>query len=849
MTPTEHVALSVVVPVFNGELFIARTVRELISTLARLPYSTELIVVDDGSSDATAGAVRLEISGAPIPVFLLRLDKNRGKGAAVTAGMHSARGTHRVFIDADLAYPPEAIADISAALEGGADIAIASRAHPDSRLLLNPSFFAYYFLRHFAGRAFNAVTRLLLLPGIADSQAGLKGFRAAAAERLFSGWLPRGFSFDLALLFRAQRLGLRLQQVPVFLRALDEPSSVRFLRDTVRMLRDLLLIRTRLVGDRFERLSRVAGRRWLQFASQARLRLRAPAAVPALVVGLASGLILLCVAKLGLRSALLPPAFWLAAIACLLLLAWRSDLANPTRRPRLFRIRGERLCFLAVLGLAAALRFVSLGNLPPMEHGDSAECGLQGLAILRGAAPDLFSFSDWYLTPYLSYVPYAGSFALFGVSMWSLRLPSAILGTAAVVPLYFLTRRWFGIRAAIFVSLLFATSHAAIHFSRIGLWNVQILFYEMCVFALVVAGLRQRSALRASAAGVISGVALYGYTAGRLIPVIVFAFLAFELARDSSRVRRIALAYAAGICVAIVPLLLDYYQNSDALLGDRTASVWVLAEANRHHVLATLGTNDSLRVLWAQITRSFQGFYSLGDSSSQYGTDQPLLSLPTALFALAGLGITVWRWREARCRFLLLWLGLGILLGSILVLDPPSYTRLLVLFPVPYLLTAVFLLAAVRRLRPLRPLRHAEVAAVFFLVALQSGAFNLVGYYRFNRDMGKVTREWDVLRVFDRIGDDYDYYLYTGPFLLADAPVFRLFSSGTRAVSAFTGTDLPELLTRDSVFVLTPEFRRVGVEISERFPGAEREVFDEAGVRQVIVYRCSRANGCRRGTS
>ena len=86
---------------------------------------------------------------------------------------------------------------------------------------------------------------------------------------------------------------------------------------------------------------------------------------------------------------------------------------------------------------------------------------------------------------------------------------------------------------------------------------------------------------------------------------------------------------------------------------------------------------------------------------------------------------------------------------------------------------------------------------------------------------------------------------------LIDDATFGLFTfrEATRAVSAFTETDLPERLPRDSAFVLTPEFRRMGVKISERFPGAEREVMEKEGVRQVIVYRCSEDNGCRRGRS
>lgn len=848
MTPTEPIALSVVVPVFNGAVFIADSVRALLAHLDRLPRPAELIVVDDGSTDATAAQVQQALAGAPIPAFLVSRERNQGKGAAIAAGMQSARGAHRIFVDADLAYPPEAIDAIDAAL-ARAEIAIACRSHPESRLLLNPTFFTYAFFRHLVGRVFNLVIRLFLLRGIRDSQAGLKGFTAEAAERLFSGWLPGGFSFDLALLFRARRLHLSIAQVPVLYRALDEPTTVRFLRDTARMLRDLATIRIRLVGDRFERWGAVAGRRWALFGRSAGEILHAPAAAPTLWLLVGVGLIVLAVGRIGVASFTVPVAGWVLAIGAYLAVAWRADLSHEPGPPRFFRAPNERVWFLAILLLTAAARFLWLGERPTMEHGDSAECGLQGLALLEGRARDVFSFSPWYQTPYLSFVPYALSFLLFDVSVWSLRLPSAITGTLAVVPLYFLARRWFGIRAALFAGAMYAVSHAAVHFSRIGLWNIQVLFYELLAFAALLSGVRRRRALPTALAGVVTGLALYSYTGGRLIPVIAFLFLATEAWRNWQAAARSALFYSAGIAVTVVPLLLNYYEDPAVLGADRTSSVWVFAAANEHHVESTLGTTAPAGVLLEQVKRTLLGFVALGDTSTQYGTTQPLLSPATALLVLGGVLVALMHWRQARFRFLLLWLFVGLLLGSVLVLDPPSYTRLVMLFPVPYLFAAAFLSILTQRWRRRWPVGAPEAVALLVLVVAQSAAFNAAGYRRFNHDMSVMPREWDVLRVFHRLGDDYDYYLYTGPFMLADAPVFRLFASGTRAVSGFTESDLPARLPRDAVFILTPEFRRVGVEISERYPGAEREVAEKEGIRQVIVYRCTEENGCRRGRS
>src|SRR5207253_8470269 len=130
-------------------------------------------------------------------VRLVRNDANRGKGFSVARGMGVARGAYRVFTDADLAYPLAEIAKIVRDLETGSDVAIACRVLPESRYLMSPSFFHYLYTRHVMSRLFNRVVRLALLPGILDSQAGLKAFSARAAGLIFPRLTVAGFGFDV----------------------------------------------------------------------------------------------------------------------------------------------------------------------------------------------------------------------------------------------------------------------------------------------------------------------------------------------------------------------------------------------------------------------------------------------------------------------------------------------------------------------------------------------------------------------------------------------------------------------------------------------------------------------------
>lgn len=201
--------LSVVVPAFDEEHRIAPTLLATVLWLRDRAVPFELIVVDDGSRDDTARVVR-ELAEAHGEIVLHRLPENRGKGAAVRAGMLRARGAWALFEDADGATPIVELDRLLVAAADGADVVIGSRAlaAPDVVVERRAG-------RHLAGRLFAWLVNRLAVGGVADTQCGFKLFRAQAARSVFSQQRLDRFGFDVEVLFLARRLGLRVAEVAV----------------------------------------------------------------------------------------------------------------------------------------------------------------------------------------------------------------------------------------------------------------------------------------------------------------------------------------------------------------------------------------------------------------------------------------------------------------------------------------------------------------------------------------------------------------------------------------------------------------------------------------------------------
>jgi glycosyltransferase involved in cell wall biosynthesis len=232
-------AFSVVIPCFNEAARIGDTIRATLDYLLQTSPGSELIVVNDGSTDATSTITRETLAGAKIETRLLENFPNRGKGAAVRKGLLAAQKPIGLFFDADLSTPleetPKVIEPIA---NNDVDLAFGSRA-------LDRSLIGHRqpWQRETAGRIFNLLARVTTGLPFWDTQCGFKAFRLDVCRPILEIVRIDGFAFDVELLLLAHRAGLRLREIPVRWNH-SEGSKVRFVRDSLRMLREIIALRT-----------------------------------------------------------------------------------------------------------------------------------------------------------------------------------------------------------------------------------------------------------------------------------------------------------------------------------------------------------------------------------------------------------------------------------------------------------------------------------------------------------------------------------------------------------------------------------------------------------------------------
>lgn len=242
---SSHFELSIIVPSFNEELRLPASLDHIAEYVAASRRSTEVLVVDDGSTDRTA-EVAAAYADRIANLRVLKNGENRGKGYSVRHGMLEAKGEVVLFTDADLSAPIEEADKLLAAMEQY-DVAIGSRAMDRSLIKVHESAF-----REFAGIVFNRIVRTVLWLPFVDTQCGFKAFRRERCRILFEQQRIERFGFDPELLFLARHHGLKAVEIPV--RWSHSPATkINMMRDSILMFVDVFTIRWNAMVGRYPR--------------------------------------------------------------------------------------------------------------------------------------------------------------------------------------------------------------------------------------------------------------------------------------------------------------------------------------------------------------------------------------------------------------------------------------------------------------------------------------------------------------------------------------------------------------------------------------------------------------------
>jgi dolichyl-phosphate beta-glucosyltransferase len=235
--------LSIIIPAHNEEFRLPLALKQVASFLADQPYSSEVIVVENGSQDRTL-QVGQKFAGQSPNYKIIHLEE-KGKGIAIREGIFAAKGEFRFIADADFSMPVEEINHFLPPV-CNSDITIASREASGSRRYNEPAF------RHLIGRVFNLMIRLLVIQNLGDTQCGFKCFRAEAALDIFRYQHLKGWSFDVEVLKIAQLHGWSISEVPITWQYFPG-SKVSILRDSIRMFADLIMIRRNVILGKYDR--------------------------------------------------------------------------------------------------------------------------------------------------------------------------------------------------------------------------------------------------------------------------------------------------------------------------------------------------------------------------------------------------------------------------------------------------------------------------------------------------------------------------------------------------------------------------------------------------------------------
>ena len=503
----------------------------------------------------------------------------------------------------------------------------------------------------------------------------------------------------------------------------------------------------------------------------------------------------------------------------------------------------------AILGIAAFLRFYRLGDIPDFFHGDIASWGLEARAFLEGRNTALFTtgWSDW---PMLTFWTAAQTMRVFGDTMVGLSASAALAGVLSILGTYLLAQELFDRRVGLLAAALLTISYTHIHFSRIA-GSISPLAFSTFTFFFLVRGLRRGGSVSFVLAGICLGLGLQDYGPARMMLVVLAAVLPwlYLWQRDVWRRSVGGLGWMAlGFFVAFGPMLAFALKSPEQMMG-RGNVVTLLNPSVAEHLKDKYQVSTMQAVVAENLKRSLLMFSAYGDSSTHFSLQRPMVDPFTAALLVMGFGIALRRLKEARSMLLLAWLLGTMVLGSVILNDPPFWPHLTVLLPAVAILAAMALdrlwQAAIDALGDLGD-RLATILIVGALIYV--GLQNVLLYYDHVRH--NATPIVSVARFIDRTDPRIELLLVTDPFSLREREIeFMAKGHPVREMDEQAFVDSAEILPASAIYIVTPNHQPVLDALRARYPDAPVEsILGEHGEPHFYAVRVGVPNAENDGT-
>lgn len=449
---------------------------------------------------------------------------------------------------------------------------------------------------------------------------------------------------------------------------------------------------------------------------------------------------------------------------------------------------------LALLTIFAfILRTIDLADLPKVFHGDEGEIGVLARYALTGSQPLPPFGTSWLHMPNITFYSRAISLFIFGDSVFGLRIISAILGSASIPLVYFIGKRSWGILSGFLAAWLIAVSHFHIHYSRIGLNNIESSFF-MILFLFSINALwknetknqlfeknniadgnpsyKNEHFLLYISIGFIVGFSQYYYIGSKLIPIMAVIYFVFLLVIRKTQLTKVFISLLTAIII-FAPQAAYSFRQPETLLG-RFDGVSIFSDQNVKH---TLGVDaylprDLTKLIKHQIENNFDFFITSGDTSAFYFPDVPAFDTLTKLFFWIGLGIAAMRMKRFPEFQMVTLFFVGLFFAGFMTNDSPNGPRLLILIPSVFLLGGMAFDKLIGILNSIINNQKLFVMIMVIPILIFTTYTNLHYYFDIYQQQSFGTSYY-MASEFKKYKDDYDLFIIGEPFIYAGHGTFK----------------------------------------------------------------------------